>query len=381
MTRSRWTPRRLAGAVASRAGRVRNELRARRLRLHNYAPVPTLVTPATAVRVPHVPAVDVHNHLGYWLNADDRWMVSDVGELLAGMDELRVATIVNLDGRWGGELERNLDRYDRAHPGRFATFCQLDWSLLARPDGPDRLLDLLRDAHSAGSCGIKVWKDLGLSVRDGAGRLVRVDDRRLADVWELAGELGLPVLIHTADPVAFWRPLDRHNERFEELARHPEWHHGARPVPAHGELLAAFENVLRAHRGTTFIGAHVAGYPENLAAVSRMLDEHPNLVVDTAARAAELGRQPRAAAAFLTAHSDRVLFGTDAFPFATEPYRMWFRLLETADEHFRYAARPEQGRWAVSGLDLPADVLARVYRDNAVRLIPALATARSTSTS
>lgn len=301
-------------------------------------------------------------------------MVPDVGVLLARMDELGVAAVVNLDGRWGKELEANLNRYDRSRPGRFATFCHLDWSLLTRPDGPRQLVAQLRASAALGACGIKVWKDLGLSVRDAAGRLVAVDDPRLDDLWETAAELQLPVLVHTADPVAFWQPADRHNERWEELVRHPDWHHGSRGAPPHDQLVGSLERVVARHRRTTFIGAHLASCAEDLARVDRMLREHPNLVVDLSARAAEIGRQPRAAAALMSRHANRVLWGTDAFPFDPAQYRIWFRLLESADEHFPYSSAPvpPQGRWAVSGLALPPDVLAAVYAGNARRVVPAL---------
>jgi predicted TIM-barrel fold metal-dependent hydrolase len=221
---------------------------------------------------------------------------------------------------------------------------------------------------------VKVWKDLGLSVRDASGALVGLDDPRLADVWDSAAELDLPVLVHVADPRAFWQPVDRTNERFEELALHPEWSYAGRPVPSHAELVAALERVAARHRRTTFIAAHLASCAEDLAQVGRILDEHPNVCVDLSAREAELGRQPRAARAFLLRYADRVLWGADTLPFDPARYRTWFRLLESADEYFPYSPEPvpPQGRWAVSGLDLPPDVLAAVYAGNARRVIPAL---------
>jgi predicted TIM-barrel fold metal-dependent hydrolase len=345
------------------------------MRLADYAPRSALVSSVTDVRSASVPAIDVHNHLGRWLTDGRRWMAPDLPALLGELDALGVAAVVNLDGRWDEELEANLDRYDRAHPGRFATFCQLDWSRLTTDGGPEALIRQLERAAAAGAAGVKVWKDLGLSVRDGTGQLVQVDDLRLSDIWDTAGRLGLPVLVHTADPVAFWAPLDRHNERFEELAIHPEWHHGGRDVPGHGALITALERLLAAHRSTTFIGAHLASCAEDLPRVDRILAAHPNLVVDVSAREAELGRQPRAARAFILEHQDRVLWGTDAFPFEAARYRTWFRVLESADEYFPYSTAevPPQGRWAVSGLALPPQALAAVYAGNARRVIPALA--------
>ena len=370
---TRRSPSALVRGATRRAGELQGRWRLRRQRLTDYAPVPMLVAGRSEVPAAQVPAVDVHNHLGRWLTGGRHWMAPDVGALLASMDELNVATVVNLDGRWDAELAANLDRYDRAHPGRFATFCHLDWSLLAR-GAADQLVGQLRRAADAGACGVKVWKDLGLAVRDPDGRLVQLDDPRLSEVWDAAGELALPVLVHTADPLAFWQPLDRHNERFEELAAHPDWHHGAKEVPAHGELVSALTRTAGAHPGTTFIAAHLASCAEDLGRVGAILDAHPNVVVDLSAREAELGRQPRAARAFLVEHADRVLWGTDAFPFEPERYRMWFRLLQSADEHFPYSTTepPPQGRWAVSGLDVPAETLRAVYAGNARRLIPAL---------
>src|SRR4051812_39627942 len=199
--------------------------------LAEFRPEPALRVARTCIAHPAAPIVDAHNHLGRWLASwvgrGGAWVVDDVGTLLGLMDAWRVEAIVNLDGRWGDELAANLDRYDRAHPGRFATFCHVDWSA-----EPAAMAASLRASAAAGAKGLKVWKDLGLGVRDARGALVLPDDPRLAPVWETAGELGLPVLIHTADPVAFWQPLDERNERLEELTAHPEWWFGHAGVPS-----------------------------------------------------------------------------------------------------------------------------------------------------
>jgi hypothetical protein len=345
--------------------------------LREYRPEPALRVAATAVDRPCVPVVDAHNHLGRWLASwvghAGAWTVEDPGALVDLMDELDIAAIVNLDGRWGAELNANLDRYDRAHPGRFATFCHVDWAALARGAAPERLAASLHESADRGARGLKVWKDLGLDVRDADGRLVLPDDPRLAPVWEAAGAAGLPVLIHTADPIAFWAPLDARNERLEELGRHPEWWHGHGGVPPYERLLEALAALVAAHPGTTFIGAHLASAAEDLARVDALLTALPNLHVDISARIGELGRQPRAARRLIERHPTRVLFGTDAFPPSARAYRLYFRALETADEHFAYGTEPDdpwpQGRWRISGLDLPPELLAAVYSENARRLI------------
>ncbi|MEO3825608.1 amidohydrolase family protein [Actinomadura sp. B10D3] len=343
------------------------------LRLSDYVPRPSVEIPGSDVPRPRFRCVDAHNHLGRWLTGDGGWMAPDVGRLLALMDAHGVDAIVNLDGMWGGELSVNLDRYDRAHPGRFLTFCQLDWNLLRERGGIDRLVRSLENSRTLGARGLKVWKTLGLHHTDADGRLVLPDDPRLAPVFEAAGALDLPVLIHTADPVAFFAPVDRRNERLEELLAHPDWHFGRPGLPSFPRLMEALENLVSSHPHTTFIGAHVACYAEDLRWVSRMLDEHPNLHVDIAGRLAELGRRPRAARSLMTRHPGRVLFGTDAFPLSASSYPTHFRFLETDDEHFPYAPDeevPPQGRWAISALDLPPDVLEQVYAGNARRLLP-----------
>jgi predicted TIM-barrel fold metal-dependent hydrolase len=343
------------------------------LRLRDHRPHARLRVPEHLVPRAAVPVIDAHAHLGRWLTGG--WAAPDVGALLGVMDACNVSAIVNLDGRWEAELQANLDRYDRAHPGRFATCAHLDWSLLAELGSTERLVASLRASAAAGAQGLKVWKDLGLHVRDERGELVMPDDPRLSGVWEVAGQLGLPVLIHTADPVAFFDPLDERNERLEELLEHPDWWFGDRErFPTFERLRDAFEGLVAAHPGTTFVGVHVAGNAEDLGWVARMLDAHPNLSVDVAARIAELGRQPRATRALIERHPDRVLFGTDEVPPTDEAYATHFRFLQTQDEHFPYSAEdvPPQGRWAISGLGLDGEVLEAVCSGSARRVFPTL---------
>ena len=346
----------------------------RNLPLREYRPRPSLRVEAHHVARSRFPAIDVHNHLGRWLIEDGGWASSDVGDLIALMDSCNLTSIVNLDGRWGDELEANLDRYDRAHPGRFATFCHVDWSLASEPEFTDRLAGSLKRSAAAGAKGVKVWKDLGLRIRDHADELLMPDDDRLSDVWDAAGELGLPILIHVADPVAFFEPVDGNNERLEELLEHPDWSFAAPRFPRFERIVESLEAVVAGHPLTTFIGAHVGCYAEDLSWVARMLTTYPNFNVDIAARIAELGRQPRATRRLMLEHPDRVCFGTDVFPPSAEEYAIHFRFLETADEHFPYSAEPipPQGRWTISGLELPDAVLRKVYGENAARLVPGL---------
>ncbi len=353
-------------------GAAARDHRIARLLLADFSPHRAIRRPLTPLSGLSVPAVDVHNHLGRWLTEDGSWMTPDVGELLELMDRVGVETIVNLDGRWGSDLDDNVTRYDAAHPGRFRTFCHLDWSRLLGDHPTETLVADLCRAKDQGAQGLKVWKDLGLSVTDADGARVLPDDARLADVFAAAGELDLPVLIHTADPIAFWAPLDRHNERIDELREMPTWWYGGPEHPSFDRLLAALAGAVRRAPGTTFIGAHVGCAAEDLDHVGALLDECPNFHVDLGGRLGELGRQPRRFARLVARHPDRVLFGTDAFPLDEASLLTYARFLETDDECFAYdegCETPPQGRWDINGAALPAAHLEAVYAGNARRIL------------
>ena len=343
------------------------------LPLAAWTPRSSLRARQTSVPRSQVPAIDIHNHLGRWLSDDGDWMIPDVGKLIATMDAHNIEAIVNLDGRWGDELTDNLERYDRGFPGRFHTFCQLDWELLATPGGAEALHESLRESARRGARGLKIWKPLGLSVVDENGVVVLPSDPRVIAVVALAGELELPVLIHTADPMAFFDPLDEHNERLEELVGAPDWWFGdTARFPTFDRLLDAHAELVLACPGTRIVGAHVGCAAEDLDRVERLLETAPNYFVDIAGRMAELGRQPRRTRELIEHFPDRVLFGTDAYPATAEQFELHFRFLESADEAFDYAPGepiPPQGRWTVSGLELSPEQLALIYRSNAARVL------------
>jgi predicted TIM-barrel fold metal-dependent hydrolase len=343
------------------------------IRLRDFVPTSSTVRRETTIERPAAPLVDVHNHLGRWHGGS--WSVADVPGLVGEMDEAGVETIVNLDGGWADELEANLDRYDRAHPGRFVTFARVDWSVCDQPGWGDRLAASLLDSARRGAQGLKVWKDVGLRVRDADGELIFLDDPRLQPLWDALAEAQVPALVHTADPAAFFTPLDGRNERLEELLEHPDWHFHGPGFPSLARLLEAFEAVIAQNPRVTVIGAHVGCLAEDLDWVSGMLDRYPSFHVDIAARIAELGRQPRRTQELVRRHPTRILLGTDCFPPRAEDFARYVHFLESADEGFPYddAEPPSTGRWTISGLALEPAVAARIEGDNARALLPSLA--------
>ena len=343
------------------------------LRLVDWRPMAQVTVPQTRVERSVVPSIDIHNHLGRWLSHDGGWTYPQVSELVDTMDAANVAAIVNLDGLWGEEVTANVERYDRAHPDRFFTFCQLEWGLLAEADGVARLRASLDDSAARGARGVKVWKNLGLTVRDADGSLIMPDDPRVIEVLGHAGELGLPVLIHVADPKAFFEPLDARNERLDELLHQRDWWFGDRSVhPTFDRLVTGLATLVTATPGTTYIGAHVGCVGEDLDWVEGLLSRAPNFTIDTGGRMGEIGRQPRRFRALVERFPDRVLFGTDVYPVTAEDYALHFRFFETEDEAFDYAPGsdiPPQGRWQVSALGLERPHLEAVYAGNALRVL------------
>jgi len=231
----------------------------------------------------------------------------------------------------------------------------------------EKAVQQLEEDVRQGANGLKIFKDLGLSVKDNKGKRVTVDDERLDAIWEKAGQLKIPVLIHTADPKSFWDPVDANNERWLELTTHPYRKRGNSDPAPWDTLIAEQHRMFMKHPHTTFIAAHFGWYANNLAKLGELLDQMPNVNVEFGAVIAELGRQPRMAKEFFTKYQDRILFGKDSW--APEEYTTYFRVLETEDEYFPYHKK-YHAFWAMYGMGLPDEILKKVYYRNALRIIP-----------
>ena len=333
------------------------------LLLRDFHPVSMVHVPAHPVSRAKFYVIDVHNHTNDAANIDKHLPPEKVVEI---MNETNVRTVVILTGMWGDKLQHVIDEMVKPYPGRFIVFTQIDWRKIDDPEFSQEMVRQLDDAVARGARGLKVLKDLGLGVRDKTGKLIAIDDPRLDPVWHECGRLGIPVSIHSGDPEAFFHPTDARNERYEELNAHPDWSFADPEYPRLQDLLEARNRVFARHPETHFVSLHM-GWPENLGWVSRMLDEHPNVMVEFGAREAELGRQSRQARELFLKYQDRIMFGTDNLT-DEEMYRNHFRWLETADESFDYWGYPDQGRWEIYGMALPDSVLEKIYHLNAERM-------------
>ncbi len=333
-----------------------------RMDFESYNPPSTLVVKEHKLTRAKYPFIDVHNH-------QYNMPGMDLSVLIKEMDKLNMKVMVNLSGQSGDPLKKAADNIKANYPKRFILFANINFNGVGDKDWGDKAAKQLEADVKNGANGLKIFKNLGFSVMDIQGKRVAVDDPRLDPIWKKAGELKIPVLIHTADPKPFWDPLDANNERWLELVTHPGRKRDANnPVPW-DTLINEQHRLFAKHRSTTFIAAHFGWYPNDLEKLSGILDAMPNVVVEFGAVIAELGRQPHAAKAFFTKYQDRILFGKDSW--VPDEYATYFRVLETEDEYFPYHKK-YHAFWAMYGMGLPDNILKKIYYKNALRIIPNL---------
>lgn len=339
-------------------------LHAQDVTVEEYQPRSTLVVPENLLTRARFPFVDIHGHQrGVGMSAEA------VDQLVAEMDELNMAVMVNLSGRSGPALVQGLANMAGRHPGRFVFFANTDFRGVGEPDWGERAAAQLAEDARNGAVGLKIFKGLGMSYRDTDGQRIAVDDPRLALLWQKAGELDLPVLIHSADPAEFWQPHDRFNERWLELKLRPRRIRPPGEYPPFEEIIGEQHNLFRTHPNTNFISAHLGWLGSDLARLGRLLDEIPNMYVGLGAVVHELGRQPRFAREWLVQYQDRVLMGKDSYN--KEEFYTYFRVFETTDDYFDYYRR-YHAFWQMYGLGLPDDVLRKIYYENALKIVPGI---------
>ena len=337
--------------------------RAQDLGIRQYKPKSTLVVSEHPVPRAKYPVIDIHSH--HSRLTPERW-----AEIVREMDAQHLQVLVNLSGGSGARLTEGLKLIaDSPAPGRMVFFANLEFSDLDQPGYGARAAARLEADLKAGARGLKIFKNFGMTLKRASGARVPMDDPELDPVWEACARHGVPVLIHTGEPAPFFEPVTEANERWLELQVHPERRRPAGEFPPFETLMEERNRLFARHPKTTFIAAHFAFHANDLTRLGRLLDAYPNVVTETGAILAELGRQPRAARAFFTKYQNRILFGKDTYVASEYPY--FWRTFETADEYFDYY-RDYHAFWKLYGLELPDVVLKKLYYGNALRLLPSL---------
>jgi predicted TIM-barrel fold metal-dependent hydrolase len=333
------------------------------LSFEDYSPVSTLVVPQHHVSSSRFPFIDVHNHQ-YNIST------SGLSSLINEMDKMNMKVMVNLSGRSGAVLKRMTnDIKANGLSNRILVFANIQFDGLGERNWEKKTIQQLEEDVKNGAKGLKVFKELGMFNKDVNGKRIPVDDPRLDPVWKKCGELGIPVLIHSAAPKAFWQPLDKKNERWLEMVTHRDRLYTATSPAAWETIIAEQHRMFKKHPQTIFINAHFGWFANDLGRLAMLMDEIPNMYIEFGAVIAEIGRQPKMATRFFNKYQDRILFGKDSW--APPEYSTYFRVLETEDEYFPYHKK-YHAFWSMYGLGLPDAVLRKVYYKNALRIIPGI---------
>ncbi|MBT8291887.1 MAG: amidohydrolase [Eudoraea sp.] len=335
---------------------------AQEMSFEEYNPKSTLVVTKNIVEKARYPFIDIHSH-------QFKMATQDLSELVSSMDKMNMAVMVNLSGGSGEGFKNIMDNINQNYPNRFVVFANVNFTGVGNPDWADNAVRQLEEDVKNGAKGLKIYKSLGLRNKDIDGNRIGIDDRRLDPIWAKCGELEIPVLIHAADPKSFWDSMDSSNERWLELKTRPRRKRSATNPAPWEQIIGEQHNMFKKHPQTKFINAHMGWYANNLQKLAELMDEMPNMYVGIGAVIAELGRQPRNARNFFIKYQDRILFGKDSYQ--PKEFPTYFRVLETNDEYFPYYKK-YHAFWAMYGLNLPDEVLKKVYYKNAIKLLPGI---------
>ena len=341
--------------------------------IEEYSPISTLVVPSNPKTRSKFPFIDVHSH--HW-----NMPIMDLENLTQEMDSLNMVFQINLSGSglavFSGNqelmdlnLSKSINNVKDNFPERFGIFVNVDLSKIGRKDFREDTEKNLENAAKLGAIGLKIYKNLGLNLKDGKGNRVKVDDDRLQFIWEKCAELGLPVLIHSGEPIAFFDDIDKFNERWLHARQRPSSFRPSDKYPSFDVVMSEQYNMFKKNPNTIFINAHLGWYGNDLEKLDYQLKDLPNVYTEFGAVINELGRQPVSARKFFIKHQDRILFGKDNYN--KEEYYLYFQVLETNDEYIEYF-RKRHGLWRLYGLNLPDSILKKVYHENALKIFPSI---------
>jgi len=341
--------------------------------IEEYSPISTLRVSENPIKNSKYPFIDVHSH--HWNMA-----VQDLSGLVEEMDDLNMKFMINLSGSGYAtflgkqslmdlNLSKSLKNVKENFPSRFGVFVNLDLKKIDDKDFASSSVKILQNAVKDGAIGLKIYKDLGLTLKDSKGIRVKVDDKRLSPIWNACAELNIPVLIHSGEPSPFFDPIDKYNERWLHARQKPRSFRPPEKYPSFDTVMKEQYNMFKNHSNTTFINAHMGWMANDLDKLEKHLDSLPNVYTEIGAVIGELGRQPRRARQFFIDYQDRVMFGKDTYK--KSEFDVYFRVLETNDEYFDYY-RKRHGLWKMYGLNLPDEVLKKLYFKNALKLFPSI---------
>ena len=336
-----------------------------------YSPTSTLVVSENPTYKSKFPFVDVHSH--HW-----DMPVKNLSKLVSEMDSLNMGYLINLSGSGFGvfsgkqglmdlNLTKSLENVNENYPDRFGVFLNLDLAKIDNPDFEKNNIIQLENAVNQGVIGLKIYKNLGLTLRDSRNIRVPVDDDRLSHIWETCARLNIPVLIHSGEPKAFFDPIDKFNERWLHAREKPSSFRPSDRYPSFDQVMYEQYQLFKKHPKTTFINAHFGWYANDLETLSKQLADLTNVYVEFGAVINELGRQPKTAKRFFEDYQDRILFGKDIYKM--DEYYIYFQVLETDDEYIEYY-RKRHGLWRLYGLNLSDEILKKVYYQNALKIFP-----------
>jgi predicted TIM-barrel fold metal-dependent hydrolase len=330
--------------------------------IDEYQPKSTLVTREHKIERAKYPFIDIHSH--HWNPT-----AAEAEQLVKEMDTINLRVMVNLSGGTGERLKNTVAAMKGRYPDRFVVFANMSYDDLNTPGFGKRVAARLEEDVKNGAQGLKIFKDFGMELKYANGQRVHVDDPEFDAVFEKCAELKIPVLIHVAEPSAFFDAWDYHNERWQELKEFPGRARPPAKYPPFETLMTERNHLFAKHPKTNFIAAHLGFHGNDLERLGKTLDSLPNMYVDIAAVLAELGRQPYSAHDFLVKYQDRVLMGKDIYE--VNEYKWYFRALETRDEYFEYY-RKRHAFWRIYGFQVPDEVLKKVYYKNALKLVPGI---------
>jgi predicted TIM-barrel fold metal-dependent hydrolase len=304
------------------------------------------------------PVIDVHSH-------DYAPTEANVEHWVKTMDEVGLERTIILSGATGRRFDQIMAKFGK-YPNRFSVWCGIDFAGLDKPGfGPAAIAELER-CQKAGATGVGELGDKGRGFGATTNTLgMHVDDARMNAILAKCAELRMPVNIHVGEDRWMYEPMDQTNDG---LMNAWKWRvQSGSGVLTHSEVVDSLERAVKRHPRTTFIACHLANCCSDLNRIGGMLDRYSNLYIDIGARYAELSPIPRTVSQFFLRYQDRIFYGTDMNPDA-EMYRVTFRLLETADEHF-YPTYFRKYHWPMHAWALPDEVLKKVYRENALALL------------